>query len=197
MQYDIWAITPATSATLLKAAASIGGAGAITLLTNDVSAYGTGYKLLFTSAGNDSGITFTITGIKVGDLTGAYTTEVVTGANASTASSTNFYTYVDSIEASGASAGNVSIGTTGSLALPRTRIKSLYYVGTASAGSIKFNANSSSGDLILQIDTPAGSAAFSDSVTIPNEGILTTRSNKTDFAVITLTQITNLTVFCG
>jgi flavoprotein len=62
MQYDIWAITPATSATLLKAAASVAGAGAVTLLTNDVSAYGTGYKLLFTSAGNDSGITFTITG---------------------------------------------------------------------------------------------------------------------------------------
>ena len=197
MQYDIWAITPTTSATLLRAAASVAGAGAVTLLTNDVSAYGTGYKLLFTSAGNDSGITFTITGIKVGDLTGAYTTEVVTGANASTASSTNFYTYVDSIVVSGASAGDVSIGTTGSLALPRTRIKSLYYVGTANAGSIKVNVNSASGSLLLQIDTPAGSGSFADSVTIPNEGILTTRSNKTDFAVITLAEITNITVFCG
>jgi hypothetical protein len=166
-------------------------------LTNDVSSYGTGYKLLFTSAGNDAGITFTITGIKVGDLTGAYTTEVVTGANASTASSTNFYTYVDSIVASGASAGNVSIGTTGSLALPRTRIKSLYYVGTANAGAIKVNVNSASGPLLLQIDTPAGAGSFSDSVTIPNEGILTTRSSKTDFAVVTLTEITNITVFCG
>ena len=67
---DIFAITPSTSATLLKAAGSIAGAGDITLLTNDVSPFGTGYKLLFTSAGDDRGITFTITGIKVGSLTG-------------------------------------------------------------------------------------------------------------------------------
>jgi len=197
-QGDIFAITPSTSATLLKTAGAIGGAGAITLLTNDISPHGTGYKLLFTSAGNDSGITFTIVGIKVGNLTGAYTTEVVTGANASTASSTNFYTYVDSITASGASAGNVSIGTTGSLAFGRTRIKSLYYVGTASAGSIKFNVNSTSGALLLQIDTPTSAASFSDSVTIPDQGILTQRSNsKSDFTIMTLSNITNATVFCG
>ena len=52
-QGDIFAITPSTSATLLKTAGAIGGAGAITLLTNDISPHGAGYKLLFTSAGND------------------------------------------------------------------------------------------------------------------------------------------------
>jgi len=194
---DIWAITPSTSATLLRAAASIAGAGDITLLTNDVSPYGTGYKLLFTSAGNDAGITFTITGVKVGDLSGASVTEEVTGANAGTASSTNFYTSVSNISVDGASAGNVSIGTTGSLAFGRTRLKSLYYVGAGSAGSIKFNLNSSSGTLLLQIDTPVSSTSFSDSVTIPELGILTQRSNSTDFAVMTLDQVSNVTVFCG
>ena len=194
---DIWAITPSTSATLLRAAATISGAGDITLLTNDVSPYGTGYKLLFTSVGNDAGITFTITGVKVGDLSGASVTEEVTGANASTASSTNFYTSVSNISVDGASAGNVSIGTTGSLAFGRTRLKSLYYVGAGSAGSIKFNLNSSSGTLLLQIDTPVSSTSFSDSVTIPELGILTQRSNSTDFAVMTLDQVSNVTVFCG
>ena len=194
---DIWAITPSTSATLLKAAGAIAGAGDITLLTNDVSPYGTGYKLLFTSVGNDAGITFTITGVKVGDLSGASVTEEVTGANASTASSTNFYTSVSNISVDGASAGNVSIGTTGSLAFGRTRLKSLYYVGAGSAGSIKFNLNSSSGTLLLQIDTPVSSTSFSDSVTIPELGILTQRSNSTDFAVMTLDQVSNVTVFCG
>lgn len=197
MQGDIWAITPTTSATLLRAAASIAGAGAVTLLTDEVSQNGTGYKLLFTSVGNDSGITFTIRGVKVGDLTGAITTEVVTGANATTASSTNFYTSVASITASGASAGNVSIGTTGSLAFPRTRIKSIYYVGTTTAGSIKFNLNATNGSLILQLDTPAGSSAFADSLFVPAEGILTTRSNRTDFVIMTLDQISKVTVFCG
>ena len=195
---DIFAITPSTSATLLKTAGTISGAGDITLLTNDVSPFGTGYKLLFTSAGDDRGITFTITGIKVGSLTGESVTEDVTGANASTASSTNFYTSVSNISVSGASAGNVSIGTTGSLAFGRTRIKSVYYVGAGSAGSLKFNLNSTGGTLLMQVDTPASSSSFADSVTIPDEGILTQRSNSSsDFTILTLTNITNVTVFCG
>ena len=197
-QGDIFAITPTTSATLLKAAGAIAGAGDITLLTNDVSPFGTGYKILITWAGSDAGRTFTITGIKVGDLTGAATTETVSGSNAGTTSSTNFYTRIESISIDAASAGNVSLGTTGSLAFGRTRIKSLYYVGTASAGSIKFNLNSTSGTLLLQIDTPTSAASFSDSVTIPDQGILTQRSNsKSDFTIMTLTNITNATVFCG
>jgi hypothetical protein len=130
-------------------------------------------------------------------LSGASVTEEVAGANAGTASSTNFYTSVSNISVDGASAGNVSIGTTGSLAFGRTRLKSLYYVGAGTAGSIKFNLNSSSGTLLLQIDTPVSSTSFSDSVTIPELGILTQRSNSTDFAVMTLDQVSNVTVFCG
>lgn len=196
MQYDIWAINSAPDDDILRTNASIAAAGALTLLTTSVSPYGTGYKIGITSAGNDSGITFTIVGIKVGDLTGANTTEVVTGANVGVATSANFYTVVSRITASGASAGNVKIGSVGSLALPRTRIKGLYYVATATAGSIKFNLNSSSGSLLLQVDTPTGTA-FSDSIIIPGEGILTTRNNRTDFAVMTLSEITSVTVFCG
>ena len=197
MQYDIWAINPDPDDDSLRANASIAAAGALTLITGNVSPYGTGYKIGITSAGNDSGITFTIVGIKVGDLTGSNTTEVVTGGNVGVATSANFYTEIKSIRASGASAGNVKIGSVGSLAFPRTRIKSFYFVGTADAGSVKFNLNSSTGPLLLRIDTPAGSGAFSDSVTIPSDGILTTRSGVSDFAVMTLTEVTNVTVFCG
>jgi hypothetical protein len=197
MSFDIWAITPAPDDDSLRVNASIAAAGVLTLITGNVSPYGTGYKIAITSAGNDSGITFTIVGIKVGDLRGDSTTEVVTGANAGVATSTNFYTEIKSIRASGASAGNVKIGSVGSLAFPRTRLKSFYFVGTANAGSVKFNLNSSTGALLLQLDTPAGSGAFSDSVTIPSDGILTTRSGVSDFAVMTLTEVTNVTVFCG
>jgi hypothetical protein len=197
MQYDIWAINPDPDDDILRTDASIAAAGALTLLTTSVSSYGTGYKIGITSAGNDSGITFTIVGIKVGDLTGSNTTEVVTGGNVGVATSANFYTEIKSIRASGASAGNVKIGSVGSLAFPRTRIKSFYFVGTANAGSVSFNLNSPTGTTLLKIDTPAGAGAFSDSVTIPSDGILTTRSNKTDFAVMTLTEVTNVTVFCG
>lgn len=197
MSFDIWAITPAPDDDSLRANASIAGAGVLTLITGNVSTYGTGYKIGITSAGNDAGITFTIVGIKVGDLTGANTREVVTGANVGVATSTNFYTEIKSITASGGSAGNVKIGSVGSLAFPRTRLKSFYFVGTANAGAVKFNLNGASGTLLLQLDTPAGSGAFADSVTIPGDGILTTRSGVSDFAVLTLTEVTNVTVFCG
>ena len=196
MQYDVWAVTPATDDAYYRANASIAGAGALSLLANTVGPNGYGYKLVITSAGNDSGITFTITGIKVGDLTNTVVSEVVTGANASTATSTNYYSRVDSITASGASAGNVKIGTTGSLALPRTRIKGLYYVGTATAGSISFNVNGLSSQLILQVNTPASATAV-NSLYMAAEGILTTRSGLQDFTVVTLTNVTYATIICG
>ena len=196
MNGDIWAVTPSTSATYYRAAASIGGAGALTLLTQDAGPNGIGYKVRFTSAGNDAGITFTIVGIKVGDLTGKFTTEVVTGANASTADSTNFYAYINSITASGASAGNVSIGTTGSIALPRTRLKGFYYLASGTAGSIKLNLNSTSGTELLNLSTPASATGTQD-MFLPGHGILTTRSNNTDFSILTVTNVTDVTLFCG
>jgi len=196
---DIWAVTPSTSATYYRAAASIAGAGALTLLTDDAGPNGVGYKVRFTSAGNDSGITFTIVGITVADaLTGNSTTEVVTGANANTADSSNFFAKVTSITASGASAGNVSIGTTGSIALPRTRLKGFYYLASGSAGSVKMNLNSSSGTELLNIATPASATGTQD-MFLPGMGILTTSngSSISDFAVITITNVTNTVLFCG
>jgi len=193
---DIWAVTPSTSATYYRAAASIAGAGALTLLTQDAGPNGVGYKVRFTSAGDDQGITFTIVGIKVGDLSGKFTTEVVTGVDASTADSTNFFAYIESITASGASAGNVSIGTTGSLALPRTRVKGFYYVASGSAGSLKINLNSPTGAELLKISTPATATGTQDMM-LPGMGILTTRSNNTDFSILTVTNVTDVTLFCG
>ena len=196
MNGDIWAVTPSTSATYYRAAASIAGAGALTLLTQDAGPNGVGYKVRFTSAGDDQGITFTIVGIKVGDLSGKFTTEVVTGADTSTADSSNFYAYIESITASGASAGNVSIGTTGSIALPRTRLKGFYYLASGTAGSIKLNLNSTSGAELLNLSTPASSTGTQD-MFLPGMGILTTRSNNTDFSILTVTNVTDVTLFCG
>jgi hypothetical protein len=196
MQYDVWAVTPATDDAYYRANASIAGAGALSLLANTVGPNGYGYKVVITSAGDDTSITFTLTGIRVGDLTNTVVSEVVTGANASTATSANYYARLDSVTASGASAGNVKIGTTGSLALPRTRIKGLYFVGTATAGSIKFNVNGLASQLVLQINTPA-SATQTSSLYMAAEGILTTRSTAQDYCVVTLTNVTFTTIICG
>lgn len=196
MQYDVWAVTPATDDAYYRANASIAGSGAVSLLTNTPGPNGYGYKVIITSAGNDSGITFTVTGIRVGDLTNTVVSEVLTGPNATTVTSSNYYARVDSVVASGASAGNVKIGTTGSLALPRTRIKGLYYVGTASAGSIKFNTNALTSALRLQVNTPA-SATVVNSLYMAAEGILTTLSSNQDYCVVTLTNVTYCTIICG
>jgi hypothetical protein len=155
-----------------------------------------GYKVLITSAGDDSGDTFTIVGYKVGALDSGPTAEVVTGPNATTASSVNFYATIVNITASGASAGDVSIGTTGSLALPRTRLKAAYYVGTASAGTIVVTVNSTTGSTVLSVNTPA-SATVATHMDLPGAGLLTTRSGKDDFAIVTLTNVTYATLFCG
>jgi hypothetical protein len=196
MQYDVWAVTPSTNDALFRSAASIAGAGVIPLITYTVGANGTGYKLVFTSSGDDSGITFTVVGNRVGDVSGDATTEVVTGANATTASTTNFYTNIVSITASGASAGTVKIGTVGSLALPRCRIKGLYWVASATAGTIKVNLNSTTGLLLLQINTPALATAV-NSLYMAAEGVLTTKSTLNDFAIVTLTDVTAATLICG
>lgn len=198
MQSDVWAITPSTSATLLRAAAAVGlGGETLTLLTNQVAPNGAGYKIRITSSGDDSALTVTVVGNVVGDLTGKPTTEVLTGPN-TTADTTNYYSSIISITFSAATANNISVGTTGSLALPRTRIKGLYYVAAANAGSVAVNSNGSSGSLILQVDTPAVTAgAFATSIYMPAEGIFTGRSSPNDFAVVTLTQVSKVTLICG
>ncbi len=189
-----WAVTPAVDDDMFRAAASIAGAGALTLLTNTVAANGCGYKLVITSTGNESAKNFTVVGIKVGDQTGKYTTETFTGTNATTKLTTNFYTYISSISIDAASAGDVKIGTSGSLALPRARIKAVYYVGNASAGTIKINSQSSTGTLLLQLDTPASATM---AAMVPDINVLVGDNSNTDFAVVTLTNVALVTLFCS
>ncbi len=197
-QADVWAVSPAAaSSTYFRAAAAIGGAGALTLLQSNFIAAGAlngcGYRLTFTSSGDDSGSTYTIVGVPVGSNT--VTTVTQAGGNP-TSTGTTYWQSITSITAGGAGTGNISIGFAAGLALPRTRIKGYSYVGAASAGSIAVTMNGTTGTTILNVDTPASTAA-AGSLHIPGEGILVGRSSNTDFAVVTLTQITKCTLYCG
>lgn len=198
MQGDIWAVNPSTSATFYRAAATITGAGDVTLTTTDAGPNGIGYKIIITSAGDDTGITFTITGTKVGDLTGhAPTVEVLTGVSGDAVTSTNYWASDISIVASGASAGTVSIGTTGDVALPRTRVKGFYVVCGATAGSLKVNINglTTGNNTVFDVSTPAGATLVQD-LLLAGNGILTARQNN-DYAVVVPTNLTDYTLFCG
>ena len=213
-QTDIWSINPSTSATFFKTAATVTGGAyprALTLTnTNPVVAKeGAGYKVIITSAGNDSGITFTINGAIVGQLTeqgqvpNPNNPEVLAGGNAGAVTSAYFYSRVDSIVISAAAAGTVSVGTTGDLALPRCRIKGFYILSAAGAGSLKvdrFSYTTSAYptvavESLLDITTPAG-ATLTQFLSLPGQGILTGQQHN-DFAVVTLATSTDYTLFCG
>ena len=152
----------ATDPNGLSTAASISGAAALTLngaLIAD-SKYTTGDNIgqviTILSAGDDSGITFTIVGT---DANGDALTEVVTGANAGTASSSGYFNTVDSITTSASSAGNVSAGVaatgTGTVFAGRTRIRGLQGLSEATAGNLLFKNTSITGTTLLTVPTQA------------------------------------------
>jgi hypothetical protein len=111
--------------------------------------------------------------------------------------STNYWASDISIVASGASAGDVSIGTTGDVALPRTRVKGFYIVCGATAGSLKVNINglTTGNNTVFDVSTPAGATLVQD-LLLAGNGILTAKQNN-DYAVVVPTNLTDYTLFCG
>lgn len=199
---DIWAVNPAGSASAAYfRAAATHGAGALTLLQTNFTAAGAingcGYRLTLTSVGDLTGVTYTIVGTIVGSQTGATTTEDIAGGSTATVTTTNYWSSITSITASGTSnASTLSIGYAVNLGLPRTRIRAWSFVGAGSAGSIAVTMNSTTGTNILTVDTPASTAAIG-TLLLPGNGILVGRSSSSDFGIVVLTQITKATLYCG
>lgn len=197
MQYDLWAVSPSSDDAYFRASSTIASSGNISLLKSDVGQYGTGYKVSITSNGADANKTFTITGVVVGaNGYDGIVTETLSGPSASVVYSSNYYTRVNSISVSAATAGGVKIGYGGDLAFPRTRIKGVLYIAAGTQGSITFTAQPNN-TVILKVFTPGDSTA--NDCMIPPEGILTTKSNsgRGDIAVMTLDQVSKVTVICG
>ena len=197
MQYDLWAVSPSSDDDYFRTSATIAATGSVALLKSDVGQYGTGYKVSITSSGADADKTFTITGVVVGAVGyDGVVTETVTGPSASVAYSANYYTQINSISISAPSTGGIKIGYGGDLAFPRTRIKGVFYIASSVEGSIVFTAKPNNTTL-LKVFTPADSTA--NDCMIPPEGVLTTKSNsgRGDFAIMTLDQVSKVTVLCG
>ena len=189
---DTWAVSPAAAdATFFRAAATIAGAGALTLLKTDTSVNTCGYKLIITAASTAAARTFTIVGTVVGQPKGTVT-EVIAGP-ATNVLTTNYWVSITSISCDAAFASNISIGISGSLALPRCRIKSVYAVGAAAAGSVSV-AMAVSGKVIVNLDTPASVAAV---CWLQTGDIPVYAAVAQDFGVVTLTQVTKTTLICG
>jgi hypothetical protein len=149
-----------------------------------------GQLVTILSAGNDSSKSFTIVGT---DIHGDALTEALTGANAGTATSTNFFKTIASITAVGNPAGNVTAGVSASSAdvifAGRSRLKGSYVVNSATAGTIKFRNTSATGAVRMEIGTVA-SATVTRDITIPDEGLLFTDGIYITYTGATFTSIT-------
>ena len=70
------------------------------------------------------------------------------------------------------STGQVTDNASSPNNLTRLRIKGLYYVSGATAGSVVFRNGGSGGPILLTMNTPAASASGSNYIIMPGEGIL-------------------------
>ena len=144
------------------------------------------------SAGDDSGISFTVTGT---DETGSSATESITGANAGTATGSAYFTTVTAIAAVGDPAGNVSAGSGTAIAAPmfrgRMRLRGMYVVNTGTAGTTTFRQTSSSGAVKMQFNTVA-SANTTQYPDVPDDGLLFVGGG---YVLYTQTTLSSITVF--
>lgn len=193
MQFDVWAVnTGQSNATFFSS--NVAASGSVTLAANQIGNNGTGYKVSATSAADDDSLTITVTGVPVGRLDGGTVTESFSGASASVAYSTNYFNTVTAISVDKVPAGSLSIGFGGDLALPRTRIKSVYFVAGGASGNITFTSQASN-SVILNLTTP--SATLASVAFVPPDGILTTKNTVNDFCVVTTSNVGGVTIFCG
>jgi len=72
------------------------------------------------------------------------------------------------------STGQVTDNASSPNNLTRLRIKGLYYVSGATAGSVVFRDGGSGGKILLTMNTPAANHSGSNYILMPGEGILVT-----------------------
>jgi hypothetical protein len=146
----------------ISTTASISGAAALTIngtLTSGgsyTSGDNIGQPITITSAGDDTGITFTIVGT---DAVGDAQTEVVTGADTDVATSSGYFNTVASITTSASTDAAVTAGVTatgtGTVFAGRTRIRGLQGLSGTSAGNLLFKNTSVTGTTLLTVPTQA------------------------------------------
>jgi len=164
------------SATNIATAQAVAGAGNLTLDGSLVSGgvatlrSVAGAYVTITSAGNDSGITFTVKGIAYGTSGQYAVSETLTGSNTSVVSTTKLFYQVTSIAASGAAAGNVSAGTNGVITLDKPRQVLITSAGNDSGITFTFTG------------TDWNNNPITETVTGPNA---TTATTVEDFSTIT------------
>jgi hypothetical protein len=142
------------------------------------------------SAGDDSGISFTVVGT---DVNGDAQTESITGANAGTATGAAYFLTISSITAVGDPAGNASAGVNASAAdvvfAGRSRLKGIYLTSTGTAGTSDFLTTSPVGTSVMKLSSVASATATRD-VVIPEDGVVFTDGIYIQYTVSTFLTMT-------
>ena len=138
--------------TIISITASAGTTGAITVGNHGTVTLDTARQVLFTSAGNDSSNTFTLSGT---DWNGQPQSEQITGANASTATSVLDYKTITSISTSAAIATTITVGTN----------------GVAQSPWVMFDTYSSTAPISIQC-TVSGTVSYTVQQTLENPNTL-------------------------
>ena len=170
------------AAVILNGALTSGGVGTFDVPRN----------VTILSSGNDSGISFLVVGT---DETETAVSESVTGANADTAVTSAYFSTITAITAVGNPAANVTAGSGTAIAAPmfrgRMRLRGLYAVNTATAGTISFRETSATGGIRMQFNTVAA-ANTTEYPDVPDDGILFVGGG---YVLYTLATMSSLTVF--
>tara|TARA_R100001230_G_C5685214_1_gene193942 strand:+ start:1665 stop:2279 length:615 start_codon:yes stop_codon:yes gene_type:complete len=190
----VTADTQALDADGISAAASVGNNAALTiggaLASGGSCTFDAGRVVTILSAGDDSGISFTVTGT---DVNGDSQTESITGANAGTATGSKYFKTVTGISAVGNPAGNVSAGVNAAAAdvifAGRARFQGINLVCTATAGVLDFLTTSPTGTSLYKVGTVA-SATVTRDLTIPDEGVVFASGIYVQYTVATFNTMT-------
>ena len=190
----ITADTVALDADGISVAASVGNNAALVIggaLTSGGSVtLSHGRIVTILSAGDDSGISFTVTGT---DINGDAQTESITGANAGTATGSKYFLTISGISAVGNPAGNVSAGVNASAAdvifAGRSRMKGSFLTSTATAGNVDFLNTSPTGTSLMKISSVSDADATRD-VVIPENGVLFSAGIYIQYTVSTFLTLT-------
>jgi|TARA_R110000787_G_scaffold99438_1_gene203994 hypothetical protein len=190
----ITADTVALDADGISVAAAVGNNAALVLggalASGGAVSLSHGRLVTILSAGDDSGISFTVVGT---DVNGDAQTESITGANAGTATGAAYFLTISSITAVGDPAGNASAGVNASAAdvvfAGRSRLKGIYLTSTGTAGTSDFLTTSPVGTSVMKLSSVASATATRD-VVIPEDGVVFTDGIYIQYTVSTFLTMT-------
>jgi|TARA_R110000796_G_scaffold123371_2_gene237724 hypothetical protein len=185
-------ISAAVASATVVAASQQKTAGTPLTLTASPYVMDAARKLTVSSGQNINAVNFTVVGL---DHIGAAATEVITGVNANAVTSTVYWSSITSItpDANVNGANSASAGTSNSVAAAifsgPLRLKGIYAVNTATAGTITFRETSPTGAIRMQFAT-VGSATTSEYPDVPDDGILFKAGGYIDYSPVSMSSIT-------